>query len=419
VDHRPGRVAQGESPGQSAAPWIEALRGRLDARRASGLFRAPRSAPAGLIDLAGNDYLCLRRNERLIEASRAAAAEYGVGAGASRLVGGATELHERFEARFAAFKGADAARILPTGYAANLAALTALPAPGDLILQDKLNHASLIDAGLLASARRSARPVSMRTFPHRDAARAHALGARHIRRDPDSVVWLTTDSVFSMDGDLADLRALAEVRESLNQLAGARGGAGGACLIVDEAHATGVLGARGAGLDEVAGRVADITVSTASKALGSLGGMVAGPREAIEAVDNFARAFIYSTAPPPAQVACVDAALDILRDEPERRARLLDLIIELRAALRERGWPVADAADNPTPIIPLITGAAESAVALSSRLRERGLHAPAIRPPTVPRGAARVRLSLHAGLTSGEIDRLLTAVEGSQAGRPA
>lgn len=333
-----------------------------------------------------------------------------MGAGSSRLVDGTTELHERVEARFATFKGAASARIFPTGYSANLAALTALPSPGDLILQDKLNHASLVDAGRLASARRVGRPVTMRAFPHRDAARAGDIGARHLQRDPDAIVWLTTDSVFSMDGDLADLGQLAALRASLNKLARDRGGVGGACLIVDEAHATGVLGECGAGVDELAGHVADIAISTAGKALGSLGGVITGPREVVEAIDNFARPFIYSTAVPPTQLACIDAALDVLRDEPGRRRRLQEIIESVRTRLREQGWPVADAATDPTPIVPLITGDVEAAQSLARRLRERGLHAPAIRPPTVARGAARVRLSLHAGLTDGEIDRLLDAL---------
>ena len=378
--------------------WRDQLTQRLREQQARGLFRAARIADDALIDLTANDYLALRRHPALVRAVEQAAQELGVGAGASRLAGGTLPIHQRVEARLAGFKNAERALLLPTGYHANLAVLTALPGAGDLILCDKRCHASLIDGARLATATHN---VTLRTFAHKDAARAHELAEHHLAQSPETTVWLVTDSVFSMDGDTADLRPLASVRESL---------AGRVCLIVDEAHATGVLGPGGAGLDARAGHIADITVSTASKALGSLGGIVAAPGCVCESIENFARAYIYTTAVPPTQAAAIDAALDVIGSEPQRRERLAAISRRLRASLQVSGWPVAAFETDPTPIIPLIVGESERAIELAGRLRDAGFNAPAIRPPTVAPNAARVRLSLHAQLSDDQLDQLLNAL---------
>jgi len=323
-------------------------------------------------------------------------------------------LHERVERRFAAFKGAEDARLLPTGFHANLSALGALVAPGDLLLLDKRCHASLIDAATLACARGvGARGAAFRTFPHADLDRAEELANRWLDRAGEGTLWLVAESVYSMDGDPADLPALGALRDRVAARA-----PGGAALLIDEAHATGALGPGGAGLDAAYGHVADVVVSTASKALGGLGGVITGPIAAIAAIDHFARAFIYTTGAAPPLVGALDAALDVLRDEPERRERLSGLIKRVRAALRAQGWDVAPGDEHPTPIIPLPCGREEEACALSERLGAAGLHAPAIRPPTVPPGASRVRLSLSAAHTDDQIDHLLRTLAPEAARRP-
>ena len=380
--------------------WRDRLEERLREQRQRGLFRAARSHDHQHTDLTTNDYLGLRNHPALIKAAIEATTRSGVGAGASRLAGGTLTIHERTETRFAKFKGAERAILLPTGFHANVATLTALPSAGDLILCDKRCHASIIDGARLATAMHA---VTLRTFAHNDPVRAQKIAERHLAQAPESTVWLVTESVFSMDGDLADLSALAQLRDSLD---------GRACLILDEAHATGILGSNGAGLDAHAGHTADICVSTASKALGSLGGIVTASETVCSIIDNFARAYIYTTAIPPAQAASIDAALAIIESEPERRERLGMLSRQLRDGLREQGWPVATYETDPTPIIPLITRDSERAIELAAHLSDAGFSAPAIRPPTVAPGAARVRLSLSATITDEELSRLLESLNG-------
>lgn len=396
------------------AGWTAALHRRIEKRHAENLLRESRRSPEGTLDLSSNDYLGLRRHPHLANVVARVVHESGVGAGSSRIVSGTSRLHEAVEKRLASLKGAARALITPTGYIANLATLTALPAPGDLILGDKLNHASLIDAARLAGAAggvglgRGKQRVAFRTYRHKDTAQARERAERRLRVHPGSTVWIVTDAVFSMDGDLADLRALGALRDELDAMAGKSGG--GCALIVDEAHATGVLGPGGAGLDAACGHVADVVVSTASKALGSLGGVISGPEVVIRSIENFARSFMYTTGASPMQVGAIDAALDILRDEPERRERLGEISHRIRAALREGGWDVAPAELDPTPIIPLRLGGAEAALALSERLRQRGMHAPAIRAPTVAPGSERVRLSLRADLSKASEDSIISAI---------
>ena len=350
-----------------------------------------------LVNLAGNDYLGLAGHRRLRDAVIDAATRLGVGSGASRLVTGHLTAHAALEDRFARFKHAEAALLLPTGYMANLAAITALAGKGDLICLDKLDHASLIDAARASGA-------TVRVYPHLDYEKLERLldraGAGEGRR------FIVTDSVFSMDGDCADLARLTAVRDRY-----------AAVLMVDEAHGTGVLGETGSGLAErqgVAGAI-DVTVSTASKALGGLGGVVSGARVMIDTLVNRARAFIYTTGAPPPQVAAIDAALDVVRDEPERRARVLALSGRLRGLLREAGWRVSD---DPTPIVPLVVGESEAAVALGARLEAAGFLIPAIRPPTVAAGTARLRVTLRADLRDEDVDRLVEVL-GAPVGEQA
>jgi len=369
-----------------------------------------------LVNLGSNDYLGLTQHPHLRAAAQAAVREFGTGSGSSRLVGGHLQLHARVEARFAQFKHAEAALICPTGYMANLAVLTSLAGPGDLVCLDKLCHASLIDATRASGAQ-------VRVFPHLGygkLARLLAAGPRaeghgpsrdghspdrsHPKpetRNPRRII--VTDTIFSMDGDAADLPALCELADRYD-----------AILVVDEAHGTGVLGATGAGLCELQGvaeRV-DVVVSTASKALGGLGGIITAGGEVIATIVNQARAFIYTTSVPPAQVAVLDAALDILCEEPERRMRLREMSAYLRQEIKlpalpaDTGGPDAKP-DIPSPIIPIITGTSAAALALAAYLRVQGFYAPAIRPPTVPPGAARVRLSLRADLEDRQIERLI------------
>lgn len=386
--------------------WLDVLQDELNALEDQALRRRLRPvSPRGrvidlhgrsLINLAANDYLGLASHPHLREAAIEAIRTHGVGAGAARLITGHTPLHEVVEARFAAFKHAEAALILPTGYMANLAVLTALARPGDLVCMDKLNHASLIDAGRASGA-------TVRVYPHGGLEKLERLLRQHADATAGSQTgdrpraFIVTDSIFSMDGDPADLPALCDLAERYD-----------AMLIVDEAHGTGVLGDTGAGLAEAQG-VAErvhVVVSTASKALGGLGGIITGPRIVIETIINRARPFIFTTAAPPAQVAAIDAALDVLRDEPWRRHRVIELARRLRESL---GLPGLQS-EIITPIIPIIEGPAPAAQALAAHLEAHGFYAPAIRPPTVSPNASRVRITLRADLEDADVDRLIACL---------
>ena len=373
-------------------------------RRVDGVGRRVTRDGRRLLNLASNDYLALASHPRLRAAAAAAARDYGPGATASRLIVGHHDLHARVEARFAAFKHAQAGVLFSTGFMANLGVLTALAGPGDLVCLDKLVHASLIDAARASGA-------TVRTFTHLDATALAQRLARHAatadevtdpltRRTRPARRFAVTDSVFSMDGDTADLPALLEVCDAHD-----------ATLVVDEAHATGLLGETGAGLAEaqgVAGRV-PITVSTASKALAGLGGIVTADRTVVDALVNRARSLIYTTGATPVQAATLDAALDVVQAEPTRRDRLADMSLRVRDALAAGGWPLPASAFA-TPIVPLIVGDADAALALADRLEHAGILGVAIRPPTVSPGTARVRLCLRADLTDADVDQLLAAV---------
>ncbi len=407
--------------------WVDELHddlNRLDAehlrRRLAAVGRGLSSASVlverggrVLLNFASNDYLALADHPRLKAAAIAATRQWGVGSGASRLVTGHLKIHAEVEARFARFKHAQAALICPTGYMANLSALSTLARPGDLICIDKLSHASLIDAARFSGG-------VVRVYPHLNLHKLERLLARpdgdehkvETKSDNPSPQrgrrkFIVTDSIFSMDGDGADLPGLCDLAAKHE-----------AILIVDEAHGTGLYGASGAGLCEAMGvseRV-DVVISTAGKALGGLGGVITAKQVVIDSLINHARSFIYTTAAPAAQVATMGAALDVIRDEPWRRERVLQLAAEVRGIVdhwrRKRGIGGDHAtSDFISPIVPIITGSAESALALARHLESQGIHAPAIRPPTVAPGSARVRLSLRADMTREHVGQLKKALE--------
>lgn len=343
-----------------------------------------------LCSFCSNNYLGLAHHPRVVAAVKAGVECWGWGAGASCLVSGHMKPHAELEQRLAEFKGSEAALVLSTGYQANLAAVRSLAGKGDVVLCDKLNHASIIDAALSSGA-------VVRVFSHCDYRKLERLLER--TRDARRRV-IVTDTVFSMDGDFADLPRLVELKQKHDAL-----------LCVDEAHATGVLGDHGRGLAEVmeVEEHIDVVVGTLSKALGGMGGFIAASRALIEWIVNTARSFIYTTALPPAACVAAMAALDVVEQEPERRQRLVSNAARLRHELGEvRGYDIGPSACH---IVPLIVGEPAAAVRLSRELEADGLLVPAIRPPAVPRGQARLRLTVSSEHTGADIDHLLSAIE--------
>jgi 8-amino-7-oxononanoate synthase len=379
--------------------WQDMARSLAEAR-AAGMLRRLREVESAcgariridgreVVCLSSNDYLGLAGDERVKAAAAEAIRQWGLGAGASRLVSGTTSLHVQLERELAAFKCAEAAVVTPTGWMANQVAVHALAGRGDLVLCDKLSHASILDAAASSGA-------TMRTWPHGDLRRLEALLDKH--RADHRRCLLAADSLFSMDGDVAALGELCDLKDRYDAL-----------LLIDEAHATGVLGERGSGAAElfgVEGRI-DATVGTLSKALGALGGFVAGRRVLIDTIVHAGRAFIFTTALPAAVCAGALAALDIVRREPQRRQRLLALADRLRSRLRDAGYPTGASVSQ---IIPILVGEAGRAVRLSERLLEEGFYVPAIRPPTVPRGASRLRVSLRSDLNEADAARFAEAL---------
>jgi 8-amino-7-oxononanoate synthase len=339
-----------------------------------------------LLNLAANDYLCLAGDSRLVEAARAALAESGVGARASALVSGRTTWHEKLESHLAEFEQAEAALLFPTGYAANVGTIAALVDRDDSVFCDRLNHASLIDGCRLSGAR-------LHVVPHLDlAALEDELKKTASRRRRLIVI----DSVFSMDGDVADLPELIDLAERYD-----------ATLLIDEAHATGVLGEGGRGLAEHFHIHSDrlVRVGTLSKALGCQGGFVVGSSQLIDWLWNKARPQIFSTALPPAIAAAASAALDIVETEPARRTRLQSLSSSLRHRLTEAGLVIPKTRLS-TPIIPVVLQEERRTLAAAARLEDAGFLVAAIRPPTVPPGSSRLRISLHCDVTDEQLHRL-------------
>ncbi|MDP6112055.1 MAG: 8-amino-7-oxononanoate synthase [Planctomycetota bacterium] len=441
---------------------LEFIADELAHLKQSDLFREFRTIEGGqsdvlqtshgeVLNLCSNNYLGLAERTELADAAAAALRDFGSGAGASRLVSGHMSVHGELERRIAEFEGTESALVFPTGYMANLGAVTSLMGKEDVVFGDRLNHASLIDGCRLSGA-------TFRAFRHRDLGRledALKRAASFRRR------MIATDGLFSMDGDVADVKGLVELADRYD-----------AITLVDEAHATGVIGASGRGVCEaldVEDRV-DVRVGTLSKAVGCLGGFVAGSRDLIDLLRNRARTFIFTTGLPPAICASAIAALDIIQREPELRARLCENVVFFRERLTEafaersgqanlgatesdpegmtpphrakmpecpldvRAFrrnsdlpPLPEASSTPetpgcvrqtasgesaivTPIIPIIIGEAEEALRVAGELLEAGILIPAIRPPTVPNGTSRLRASVMATHTEEQLTDAARAV---------
>jgi 8-amino-7-oxononanoate synthase len=376
--------------------WIEQ---ELAAWEHRGLRRqrSTRTGPQGaaitwngqrLLNFGSNDYLGLAGGDLSSHVQQMLGTS-GWGSGASPLVTGRGEWHAQLERRLAEFEGVESALLFPSGYAANIGAITALAGPGDAILSDALNHASIIDGCRLSGA-------AVRVYRHadpRDLEQGLLENSSARRR------FIVSDTLFSMGGDFAPLSAIVELASRYE-----------ATVIVDEAHATGVIGGRGRGVSELLGVESgvDVRVGTLSKALGTIGGFVAGSRLLIEWLVNQARPYIFSTALPEAAAAAGIAALRIVEQQPQRRQRPLQLAARLRDELKLRGLQTGDSAGQ---IVPLILGEPGRAQEWSQALRDRGLHCPAIRPPSVPSGESLLRISLTAGHTDADLDRLIQALD--------
>ncbi|MCF8096684.1 MAG: 8-amino-7-oxononanoate synthase [Desulfarculaceae bacterium] len=381
-------------------PALEILKERVAGQQALGLTRRLVSVGPSCgrfvsvrgrrcLLMASNDYLGLAAHPRLAQASLEAALACGSGSGASRLISGTLEAHVELEQAIARFKHTPAALFFPTGYMTNLGVVSTLAAEGDLIVSDRLNHASLIDACRLSHA-------EVKVYPHGDAAQAEKLLAQGPQ---GGIRLLVTDGVFSMDGDLAPVPELLEAAKRQNAL-----------LVIDDAHATGVWGKTGRGTLDHFGLEPTpevVMAGTFSKALGGLGGFVAGAPEVIEALVHGARSLLYSTAPPPAQAAVALAGLELVGAEPWRREHLHALSALLRHRLAEAGLKVACEAG---PIVPVLTGSAKAALELAEGLWRRGVFAPAVRPPTVPEGASRIRLTVTAAHEEQDIEKAAQAL---------
>ena len=338
-----------------------------------------------LLLLCSNDYLGLANHPALRQAALQAMERYGFGAGASRLVSGTSALHQALENRLALFKGTEAALVFNSGYAANTGIIPAIVGIGDLILSDSLNHASIVDGCRLSKAQ-------VKVYPHKDSVQVEMLLKNNLQARRKLIV---TDGVFSMDGDIAPLPDLVYLSEKY-----------GAILMVDDAHGTGVLGQTGKGTVEhfgLSGRV-HIQMGTLGKALGSFGAYAAGSKELIDFLINSSRSFIYSTALPSSVCAASLAAIDVLEQEPERRERLWNNRNQFENGLRSIG--ISTGASE-TPIIPVIIGDSGRALKVAEKLFEYGIYATAIRPPTVPADAARIRTTVSAAHSDADIDSAL------------
>jgi 8-amino-7-oxononanoate synthase len=373
----------------------------LNERRRRGLYRSRRHLQSAqgvrvvlrgreYLNFSSNDYLGLAADPRLARAAARAARRYGAGAGASPLVSGLTPPLRRLERLLAEWEGTEAALVFSSGFAANLAVVSALAGRGDTIFSDARNHASLIDGCRLSRAR-------VHVYRHADLNHLADLLSSETAARRRVIV---SDSVFSMDGDFAPLVGLVKLAERFDAL-----------LVLDEAHATGVLGEHGRGLTELLGVPRTerlIKVGTLSKALGAQGGFVCGSRRLIAWLINHARPYIFSTALAPPAAAAAARAVEIVRTEPEARRHLNHLAEQVREGVRELGF---HGDGSRCQIVPLIVGEPRSALRLSRRLEHEGLLVPAIRPPSVPEGTARLRVSLTAGHSGEDVERLLAALQ--------
>ncbi len=338
-----------------------------------------------LLLFCSNDYLGLSRYPRVVHAARKALETYGVGAGAARLISGTSEAHRKLEEKIARFKRKEAAVVFATGFLANLGILTAFAGTGDVIIMDKLCHASLVDGARLSGA-------ALRVFPHKNYKQCEALlkKSKTARRK-----ILVTESVFSMDGDLADLGELIRLKEKY-----------GALLVVDDAHGTGVVGESGRGATEPEGIAegVDVIMGTLSKAVGGLGGFVAADKVLIDTLVNFARPFIFATALPPMLCEAAREAFCVIEEEPSLREKLWENIRTVEKGLKAAGFSPASAA---SAILPVILGDEKKALDAFEALLSGGIFIPAVRYPTVPKGKARLRITVSAAHTAEDIKKLI------------
>jgi len=372
----------------------------LQQRRADSLYRVRRTletaqSPTVRVDgrdylaFCSNDYLGLANHPEVIQALKSAADTYGVGGGASHLVNGHSRPHHQLEEALAEFTGRERVLLFSTGYMANIGAVNALLDKQDAVFEDRLNHASLLDAGLLSGAR-------FQRYLHNDAdSLAKRLAKTEARRK-----LVVTDGVFSMDGDVADLPAICDAARAQD-----------AWVMVDDAHGFGCLGNTGGGCVEEAGLTADdvqVLVGTLGKGFGTSGAFVAGSEVLIETLIQYARTYIYTTSMPPAVAAATLKSLELLQRESWRRERLNSLISRFRSGCEQLGLELMD---SPTPIQPIMVGESDKAMAISAALEQQGIFISAIRPPTVPAGSARLRVTLSASHTEQQVDQLLAALE--------
>nr|WP_317931162.1 8-amino-7-oxononanoate synthase [Halioxenophilus sp. WMMB6] len=384
-----------------------ALAEALEQRRRDNLYRQRHQlesaqGPTLVVDgktylaFASNDYLGLANHPQVVAAFTEAAVHYGVGSGASHLVNGHSREHHLLEEELAAFTGRERALLFSTGYMANMGTLMALLGQGDLVVQDKLNHASLLDGGLASGAK-------FRRYLHNNIDSLSKTLTL-----PGQRKLVVTDGVFSMDGDLAPLPEVAACAEAAS-----------AWLMVDDAHGIGVLGETGAGTLEHFGldqNQVPILMATLGKAFGCFGAFVAGSEVLIETLIQFARPYIYTTAMPPAVAAAARASLRLIQSGHERRQQLQALIRQFRAGAGELG---ATLMDSDTAIQPLLLGGAERTMAVAAYLEQRGILVGAIRPPTVPAGSARLRITLTAGHSADQVEQLLAALAEALVRYPA
>lgn len=373
---------------------FERLQQALAEREAAGLMRRlePRGSRDTRINLADNDYVGMAKDPVVIQAAMAALREWGASASASPLVTGYTDLHRQLEEALAVWHGYGHGLIFNSGYAANSAVLGGLPRAGDLVLADRLVHASMLD-GILSSE------AKLQRFPHNDLDTLEVLLQQAMHHP--GAVFVVTESVYSMDGDAPDLARLADLRKRF-----------GFCWILDEAHATGWYGKTGSGLQEEQGvrGAADIVVGTLGKGLGSQGAYVLCHRtEVRDTLINFSGEFIYSTYLAPACVAAALASMARVQAMEEERKQLHELSRTWRQQLKEAGYAVPD---GDSPIIPIILGDAPRAQIVAKALRSAGFMVSAIRPPTVPLGTARLRVSLRRGLQPEHLEKFISVLKG-------
>ncbi|HEU5350042.1 MAG TPA: glycine C-acetyltransferase [Terracidiphilus sp.] len=393
-------------PETAARPQLAHLTAALDELKARGTHfklrvledqQAPVCHYDGreVINLASNNYLGLANHPKLVEAALEATRKYGVGSGAVRTIAGTMRIHMELEERIAAFKNVEACVVFQSGFAANAGTVSAILGKDDFIVSDELNHASIIDGARLSRAK-------IKVFRHKDAAHCEEL-LKEVAGEPGRKLVIT-DGVFSMDGDIGPVDRLAALAEKY-----------GAIMMVDDAHASGVLGRNGRGSVDhfgMHGRV-DVQVGTLSKAIGSLGGYVCGSKDLIDYLYHRARPFLFSTSHPPAVAASCMAAFDILEQEPERIERLWSNTRYFRGALRGMGFNVGGVTTpaTETPITPVILGEGRVAMEMSRALFDEGVMGTGIAFPTVPEGKARIRLILTSEHTKAQLDRALETLE--------